>query len=171
MIHLYTGDGKGKTTAAVGLAVRAAGRGRKVYFAQFMKGGDTGELHVLQALPQIQILRSDKNYGFYDSMSWEDKRELTDVHNAILDRLLAAVEERACDMIVLDEVTYPVKWNLLDLKKMERLLVVGEDGPELVLTGRDCADILADAADYVTEMRCVRHPYQKGVQAREGIEF
>lgn len=183
MLHIYTGDGKGKTTAAIGLAVRAAGRGKRIYFAQFMKGGDTGELHVLQNLPHVTILRSEKDYGFFSSMSPEDKKEMTDVHNTILDALLAAASEGTCDMIVLDEVTYPVNWNLLDREKLDRLLALkgirkaGEMSaymdhwPELVLTGRDPADFLLKAADYVTEMRCVRHPYDKGIQAREGIEY
>lgn len=75
MIHLYTGEGKGKTTAAIGLCIRAAGRGHCVCFSQFMKGNDTGELYVLESLPNVEILRSGKNYGFYASMSEADKEE------------------------------------------------------------------------------------------------
>ncbi|MBP3204363.1 MAG: cob(I)yrinic acid a,c-diamide adenosyltransferase, partial [Lachnospiraceae bacterium] len=79
MIHLYTGEGKGKTTAAVGLAVRAAGQDIPVLFAQFMKGNDTGELHVLKELQQVRILRSEKNFGFYKQMSEADKQELREI--------------------------------------------------------------------------------------------
>ena len=182
LIHLYTGDGKGKTTAAVGLTVRAAGRGMKVCFAQFMKGGDSGELHVLYEVPQVRILRSRKEFGFYNTLSEAEKRELTEIHNGLLEDLIAAVVEGSCDMVVLDEVTYPVNWGLLDKNRLERLLAFGQAGkmtqadcdiqaPELVLTGRDPAAFLLECADYVTEMKCVRHPYDKGIMAREGLEY
>lgn len=195
MIHLYTGDGKGKTTAAIGLAVRAAGRDFRVCFAQFMKGSDTGELHSLRKIPNVKILRSEKNFGFYGSMTDADKQELTKIHNQILDNLIREVEAGACGMIVMDEITYPINWKLLDLQKLERLLklcgvavpdrktdsdssktfaseeALDQKGPELVITGRDAAPFLWEQADYVTEMQCRRHPYEKGIQARRGIEF
>ena len=170
MIHLYTGDGKGKTTAAVGLAVRAAGRNMKVCFSQFMKGSDTGEIHVLKNLSRITILRSEKDFGFYSQMSQEDKAELTVIHNGILDELLRRAESGECDMLILDEVTYPVNWGLLDRDKLVRLLEYGEDA-EIVITGRDPEDFLKDCADYITEMKALRHPYEKGITARRGIEY
>lgn len=172
MLHLYTGDGKGKTTAAVGLAARAAGRDWRVCFAQFMKGNDTGELYSLQKLSNVTILRSERNFGFYSTMSEEDKRELTEIHNTILDKLLETAESGSCDLIVLDEVTYPVNWKLLDVHKLERLLALaGEEQIEIVMTGRNAAHFLQERADYVTEMKCIRHPYEKGIPARRGIEF
>lgn len=175
MIHLYTGDGKGKTTAAIGLCMRAAGWNRQVCFAQFMKGNDTGELHVLKNLPEVTILRSEKNFGFYSSMSESDKEELTEMHNCILDRILELVESGNCQLVILDEITYPVNWGLLDREKLKRLLMFGQQGTdqeiELVLTGRSAETFLSDRADYITEMKCVRHPYKKGTEARKGIEF
>lgn len=175
MIHLYTGEGKGKTSAAIGLSIRAAGWKRRVCFAQFMKGNETGELHVLETLPEVTILRSKKNFGFYHTMSERDKEELTATHNEILDRLLEIAENETCDVIILDEVTYPVKWGLLSTEKLQRLLTLGKAKAqkeiELVLTGRDAENILQDAADYITEMKCVRHPFERGVEARKGIEF
>ncbi len=175
MIHLYTGQGKGKTTAAIGLCIRAAGRDFRVCFAQFMKGNDTGELHVLEKLEGVTVLRSSRDFGFYSSMTDADREELTDIHNRILDRLLEMAENGDCRMIVMDELTYPVKWGLLDTEKLKCLLEAGKEGSsgemEIVITGRDAADFLMDAADYITEMECVRHPYEKGVTAREGIEF
>lgn len=190
MIHLYTGDGKGKTTAAVGLAVRAAGSGMRVIFSQFMKGNDTGELHALKRIPNVQILRSPKQFGFYKTLTEAEKKELADIHDGLLDRILEAVSREECDMVILDEITYPVNWGLLSLEKLERLLFwagaesggaaagedcrarCGERSPvELVLTGRNPAGFLADCADYVTEMWAVRHPFEKGIAARKGIEF
>ena len=84
-------------------------------------------------------------------------------------------ESGTCDLIVLDEVTYPVKWELLSMEKLQRLLDFGKgepnEGIELALTGRDAEKVVRDAADYITEMKCVRHPFEKGVKARKGIEF
>lgn len=170
MIHLYTGDGKGKTTAAVGLCVRAAGAGLNVIFSQFMKGNDTGELHVLEKIPNVRILRSSRQFGFYKTLSDLEKAELTRIHNALLDQIWEAVQKRECDMVILDEITYPVNWRLLDISKVERLLKAPVP-LELVLTGRDPAEFLMDCADYVTEMRAVRHPFKKGIMARRGIEY
>lgn len=169
MIHLYTGEGKGKTTAAIGLAVRAAGNGRQVIFAQFMKGNDTGELHSLEKLQNIRIMRSTQDFGFYASMSGEDRCGLTKMHDRILSDILEAVKLQKCFMVVLDEITYPVKWGLVDVDRLKELLAV--DGVELVCTGRDAAPFLWDAADYITEMQCVRHPFEKGVAARRGVEY
>lgn len=177
MIQLYTGDGKGKTTAAIGQAVRAAGCGKKVILSQFMKGNDTGELHVLCDMENIEIIRSDKNFGFYSQMSEEDKRNITDIHNNILNSLITAAMCGDTFMIVMDELTYPVNWGLIDTEKVKHLITLAQNNEneapeiELVITGRDAADFLVEAADYITEMKCVRHPYDRGIKARAGIEF
>ncbi|MBQ4537903.1 MAG: cob(I)yrinic acid a,c-diamide adenosyltransferase [Lachnospiraceae bacterium] len=186
MIQLYTGEGKGKTTAAIGQAVRAAGNGYPVVFAQFMKGNDSGELHVLENLPNVKILRSNKNFGFYSTMTEAEKQEITGIHNQILDELLETMKKKQVFLAVLDEVTYPINWGLLDIEKLKEVLRYGREvsmqsssrtesvlsnSPELVLTGREAEDFLAEAADYITEMKCVRHPYQMGIAARKGIEY
>lgn len=172
MIHLYTGDGKGKTTAAIGLAVRAAGSGMRVIFSQFMKGNDSGELHVLDRIANVRILRSPKQFGFYKTLTEAEKAELAAIHDELLDQLIGAVQRQECDMVILDEITYPVNWALLSLQKLEQLLAFATAADvELVLTGRGAAAFLTDRADYVTEMRAVRHPYEKGIAARKGIEY
>lgn len=174
MIHLYTGEGKGKTTAAIGLAVRGAGSGLKVLFTQFMKGNDSGELHVLEKVAGITICRSRREFGFYRTLTQEDKKELAAEHDRILDEILRSVESGGCDMVIMDEITYPVNWKLLDPEKLRGILKAGrgEEGRvEVVLTGRDPAVLLMDDADYVTEMKALRHPYQKGIAARKGIEY
>ncbi|MCR5754640.1 MAG: cob(I)yrinic acid a,c-diamide adenosyltransferase [Acetatifactor sp.] len=174
MIHLYTGDGKGKTTAAIGLCVRALGRGKRVVFAQFMKSSDTGELNVLKELKNVRIMRSDKQFGFYNTLTDEEKKELKDIHNRILDEAFEDVTGGVCDLLVLDEVTYPLNWELLDRKRLEKIIVFAKEEPqklELVMTGRNPDKMLEDSADYLTRMECVKHPYEKGVSAREGIEY
>ena len=162
LIHLYTGEGKGKTTAAVGLAVRAAGAGKRVIFLQFMKGRDTGELHALDKLPGIEILRSEKDFGFYFQMTEEQKKELTLIHNGLLERALERTMAGEADVIVLDEAL------------LKRLLSRTDDKPhfpEIICTGRDPQEWLLEQADYVTRMECVRHPFDRGIGAREGIEY
>lgn len=168
MIHLYTGEGKGKTTAAIGLAVRAAGSGMRAFFTQFMKGNDSGELVSLQQIPEIEIDRSRKNFGFYHAMSESDKAELRAEHNRILDHILEKTASGECGLVVLDEITYPLNWGLLDRERLERVL---DARAEIVLTGRDPQQFLIDRADYLTRMEAVRHPYEKGVKARKGIEY
>lgn len=171
LMHLYWGDGKGKTTAAIGLAVRAAGTGEKVIFAQFMKGGQTGELAVLQGIETIQVMRSDKEFPFYAQMTQEQKQELTAIHNKILDDILQKVTAGKYGMVVLDEITYPNEWGLLDCGKLRKLLKTAEGKIEVVCTGRNPASFLWDSADYITEMKAIRHPFEKGIGAREGIEY
>lgn len=171
LIHLYTGDGKGKTTAAMGLALRAAGAGKRVLIVQFMKGRDTGELHSLARIPGINILRSEKDFGFFSSMTQEQKEELTAIHNRMLEEAIRRTQEGKADVLVMDEVTYPVNWGLLEVGRLKEFLRHKPEAAEVVCTGRDAAAFLTDAADYITEMRCVRHPYQKGIAARKGIEF
>lgn len=173
MIHLYTGEGKGKTTTAVGLAIRNAGWGNKVVFAQFMKGNESGELYSFQRFENIQVIRNQKNYGFYKNMSDADKQEITENHNAMLNQIIDQVKLNACNLIVLDEITYPVKWKLLDEELLKQLIsfVKSDAEVELVFTGRDANSLLADNADYITNMECVRHPFDSGIKAREGIEF
>lgn len=171
LLHVYHGEGKGKTTAAIGLAVRAAGAGNQVIFSQFMKGGPTAELQILGELRQVRILRSPKAFPFYSQMTEPQKQEQTEIHNQLIRQMLQAVREESCQVLVLDEVTYPVSWGLLDIRLLQELLDLARNRAEVVCTGRNPADWLLERADYITEMRAVRHPYERGIQAREGIEW
>lgn len=171
LIHVYCGDGKGKTTAALGLAIRAAGAGKKVIFLQFMKGNETSELQSLSLLPGILVLRSDREFGFYAGMTEEQKKELTQIHESLLQQALERIRAGECDVLILDEVTYAWNWELTDRKLLEELVAHKPEALELVLTGRDPAQFFLERADYVTRMQCVRHPYEKKVAARKGIEF
>lgn len=170
-IHLYYGDGKGKTTAAVGLAVRMAGGDGRVCFAQFMKGGYTGELAVLERLEQVQICRASKDFPFYHQMSEHEKVEITHIHNEILEQIISLCEGKMVDMVVLDEITYPVAFHLIDEIRLKEFLQKEWNGIELVLTGRDPSQEMLERAHYITEMKAIRHPYQMGIPARRGIEY
>lgn len=171
LLHVYMGEGKGKTTAAIGLAVRAAGAGKKVIFAQFMKGGITGEMESFDKIDNITVLRCDKQFPFYDKMTAEQKNEQKELHDKILEQLMQAVCLGSCDVIVLDEVTYPWQWELIDICKLQAMLEMAQNKVEIVCTGRQPDAWLISRADYVTEMRAIRHPFEMGIKAREGIEY
>ena len=154
MIQLYTGDGKGKTTAAVGACVRAAGCGWRVLFTQFMKGNDTGELEGLNKMNGVRICRSPENFGFYSRMTEEQKMRLRRIQDGILEEALEMAGGEGPVMIVLDEITHALKWNLVDPGKVKKLLEEAVKRPtevELVLTGRDPSPLLLEAADYITK--------------------
>ena len=169
LIHLYYGDGKGKTTAAIGLTIRAAGAKQKVCFVQFMKGGETSELAILDKMEEITVLRSSKEFPFYQQMSEDEKKELTLIHDAILEQIINNCSQ--IDLLVLDEITYPYTWNLVSKQKLEKLFEYCKNQVEIVCTGRNPDAYFVEQADYITEMKFIRHPFEKGVSARKGIEY
>lgn len=171
MIHVYCGDGKGKTTASVGLAIRMAGTGGKVVYSQFMKGNDSGEHNILGAISNITLLKNERNLGFTFQMNEEQKRELTKMHNEKLQRILKTLEEGCCDLLVMDELTYPYRDQHVDRNLVQTILKEYGQKIEICITGRNPHENLLDLADYVTEMKMIDHPYRKGVPARKGIEF
>lgn len=171
LIHVYCGEGKGKTTAAVGQAVRAAGAGKQVLFTQFMKGGKTGELKSFQSIENITVLRSEKKFPFFSKMTVEQKTEQTYIHNQILDTMIEAVQKGIYDLVILDEITYPYHWRLIDCEKLQTFFHLAKGKTEIVCTGRNPDTFFLECADYITEMKCVRHPFERGVKAREGIEY
>lgn len=171
MIHVYCGEGKGKTTASIGLALRAAGCGMQVIFAQFMKGNDSGEIAAMEQIEKIRVMRNAKNYGFYSRMSEKDKQDITAEHNEMLGQILELMKSGRCELVVLDELTYPYAYGLVDKDMVAELINGKPEGVELVITGRNPDELFVNAADYITEMKCVRHPFEKGVGARRGVEF
>ncbi|MCL2884870.1 MAG: cob(I)yrinic acid a,c-diamide adenosyltransferase [Oscillospiraceae bacterium] len=167
MIHLYCGDGKGKTTAAIGLAVRAAGAGYPVVVAQFCKTMPTGELISLEKL-HIPVLRVKDEYGFSWQLTDEQKAALATAH----ERLLADAAAR-CDahtVLVLDELVGTLHGGLIGEDSVFAALARCP-AMDIVLTGRCPSERLLAMADYITEMKCIRHPMEKGISARKGIEF
>lgn len=167
MVHIYCGDGKGKTTAALGLALRAAGSGMRVHFVQFLKGSETSELASLSRIPEITVLRCDRNYGFTFRMTDADKAALTACHNTMLQTVQERLPET--DLLVLDEFFAAYNQHLMDRALAEQIIT--DCKAELVLTGRDPAEQFLALADYVSEIRAVRHPYTRGIKARKGIEY
>ncbi len=171
LIHIYCGDGKGKTSAAVGLAVRAVGHGFRVGVVQFLKDGDSGELAPLAAFPGVQILSGKRVKGFTFSMTAEEKAQVRAGQDDYLRRAAAWCGQDLCDLLVLDEAVGAVNLGMLDRALLLDFLRNKPVGVEVVLTGRDPDDELLGLADYVSEIRKVKHPYDRGVKAREGIEF
>lgn len=170
LVHLYCGDGKGKTTAAVGLAVRHSGRGGKVVFAQFLKDGTSGECRVLAKLG-VTVLAANPVGKFSFRMTEEEKAETAAALGRTFDAATGfAVRERAT-LLVLDEICVAVNCGFLPEKTLTEFLESRPDSLEVVLTGRDPSENLQVHADYITEMKKRRHPFDEGVAAREGIEF
>lgn len=171
LIHVYTGDGKGKTTAALGLALRASGWGRKILIVQFFKSRDAGELRTFAAMPDITVLRLEKDYGFFNTMSDGDKLEVREKHDLLLNRAIGLALAGECDMLILDEATSAYNRGAVDCERLEYLLLHKPEALELVLTGRDAPMLFLEQADYVTEMRKLKHPFDIGIHARGGIEY
>lgn len=167
MLHLYCGNGKGKTTAAMGLALRAAGRGKRVVIAQFLKGADSGERIALAQLPQVTLLPVPDQVTFSFRMTHEERRAETLRYQQLL-RLIRQ-EAQDCFLLVLDEACAAVNTGLLPVDDL--LSCLDSLDCEVVLTGRDPAPQLVERADYITSMEALRHPFQLGISAREGIEF
>jgi cob(I)alamin adenosyltransferase len=183
LIHVYTGDGKGKTTAALGLALRAAGCGFCTYFCQFLKGRQYGELEAVQWLaegapngdvrPPITIERFGRPTFVRTAADGTRLIDEEDVRlaRAGLDAVRRAMSSGRYELIVLDEINVALYFGLLTEQEVLQVIDDRPEGIELVLTGRRVPDEILARADYVTEMREVRHPYQQGISARRGIEF
>ena len=169
MIHIYCGDGKGKTTAALGLILRHVGAGGRPVLAQFLKSTPTGELAALKTLG-VPLYRNELPHGFFPNMSKEVKQQVKQMHNQTLAEVSRLARTNECSLIVLDELNAALSLELIDHDAVISLLDDHGEA-ELIITGRDPSAELLARADYVTEMKLVKHPYEKGVKARKGIEF
>ena len=171
MIHLYCGDGKGKTTAAMGLALRTAGRGGGVVIAQFLKSGDSGERHALSLVPRVTLLEVPAQIKFSFQMTPEERAAEARRSLNLLIQAEELAHQRGCRLLVLDEACGAVSAGLLPLSALLETLDRLPPETEVVLTGRDPAPELLDRAHYVTEMKKIRHPFDRGLKARPGIEY
>lgn len=176
LVQIYTGQGKGKTTAAFGLALRAAGHGAKVLIYQFLKPAalELGERCFLEAgaIKGITLRTLDEPWDMFESMGNRQAMErVRDAVSSALKELQTAAHEKYYDVIVLDEIVFCLGRGLASIEDI-RLLVENRDPHvELVLTGRDASQELIDMADLVTEMRLIKHPFDEGTSARKGIEY
>ena len=169
LVQVYTGNGKGKTSAAFGLALRATGRGLKVCIIQFIKGGfDYGELYVADKLPGLKLKAFGR--GKFVSEKKPDKEDV-DLAEEALKTAEEAVKSREYDVIVLDEVNVALNLKLIRTERVLQLIKEKPAQTELVLTGRKASKEIIEVADLVTEMVEVKHPYNKGFKARKGIEY
>ena len=169
-VHLYVGDGKGKTTAAVGLAVRALGQGKRVLFCQFLKGRETGEVGPLRQLG-AQVLRAKHGAKFTFQMSPQELEEARAQHRLCLSEAAGLIRAGGLDLVVLDEVVDAVNARLIAPEELSSLIQSRPPHLEVVLSGRNPHPDIVVLSDYHTEFVCRAHPYQKGVAAREGVEF
>jgi cob(I)alamin adenosyltransferase len=195
LVQVYTGTGKGKTTASLGLALRAVGHNLKVVMIQFMKSGDTGELFAIERyVPHISIVQcgkealDEKQLKIFGFEGVEEKRRENKLTEDEVYVFLPDEEEReACrrgvelakklvmsgtvDVVILDEINCVMDKNLVDVNEIVELIKNKPRHVELILTGRGAPEQILDVADYVSEIRRVKHPYDKGILARKGIEF
>jgi len=175
LVEVYTGDGKGKTTAAFGLALRAAGQGNKVLIYQFLKPPslDVGERFALQ-LGAVRIRLEALDVPWDMAKSPGDENTVAKTRIAIsnaLERLAETAQKRFYDVLILDEIVYCVSQHLARLEDVRRVVERRDERVEIVMTGRGAAGELLDLADLVTEFRNIRHPFDKGIKARRGIDY
>ena len=168
LIQVYTGDGKGKTTAALGLALRAAGRNMKVLIVQFMKKWDYGELHSVELIPNIILMTfGTKDFvrkGKVKKIDYEEAKKAFSFG-------IVGMQSGDYDIVIFDELNMALYYELLDLKEVIQEIKEKPDKVEVVITGRRASNEIIEIAELVTEMKEIKHPYQKGIEARRGIEY
>ena len=171
LMHIYTGEGKGKTTAAVGLAVRAAGAGKTVLFAQFLKDGSSSEIAVLNEIENIKTRHCETVTGWVKDMTEEERAKAKADYARFLRDLFAEAEAEDADLLILDEILAAVNCGFIEERTLLSFLDEKPAKLEVVLTGRSPSPDICLRADYITEMKKLKHPYDRGIRARKGIEY
>jgi len=166
-VHVYTGDGKGKTTAALGLSIRAAGAGLRVFFAQFIKADEYSEI---KALKRFADLITVEQFGLGGFISGTPTRGDVEAAQKGIARVMEIISSGKYDMVVLDEANIAVKFELVSEQALLDIIDAKSKNLELVVTGRGASARIIEKADLVTEMKAVKHYFQNGVEARVGIE-
>lgn len=173
LVIVYTGDGKGKTTAALGLSLRAFGNNLKVLILQFIKGAQNyGELDAIKKLREFggNIFLKQCGEGFTGRGN-KDKELHKKAAKDALKEAKDALLSKKWDMVILDEILYGVKFGLITQEELFSLIDLKDENTHLVLTGRGASDELIEKADLVSEVKCIKHPFQAGIKAQAGIEF
>lgn len=167
-LHIYTGEGKGKTTAALGLALRAAGAGMKVVFCQFIKGG--GEYSEIKALKRFEDLIEVRQFGRGGFIKGSPEKRDIDLARRGLEEAGGFIQCGEYGLVILDEAVTALGIGLFSAEELKSVVCGGRNGCEVVITGRGASEELIEAADLVTEMKEIKHYFTKGVMARNGIE-
>jgi len=171
LIHIYCGDGKGKTTAAMGLGMRAVGRNKKVILTQFLKDNETGELNSIEKLGvNFEIFKGISVKKFFKFMSPEEQMVTRKEHEERFREVTKKAIDENVDLLILDEIIAATNLKLVSLNEVIEFLKNKPKGLEVVLTGRNPDKRLVEFADYVSEIKAVKHPYEKGINSRIGIE-
>ena len=166
MLQIYTGAGKGKTTAAIGLAVRAAGAGLKVFIGQFVKSMEYSEIKILEEIDNIDV----KQYGLNCFIEKEPEKEDIKAAREGLQEVEEILNSGEYDLVILDEANIAVYFDLFSIDELVEVIEGRDKGIEVVVTGRNAKKEIIDKADLVTDMQEIKHYYEKGVKARDGIE-
>lgn len=169
-VHIYCGDGKGKTTAAMGLCIRAAGSGKKVVIYQFLKNNTTSEIDSLNRIPNITRIEGKDKMKFTFNMTEEEKCELKDYYTEKFKEVIDFAKKNNADLLFFDEIIYAILNNIFDEKYLIEFLNTKPNSLEVVLTGRNPSEELIGIADYVSEIKKIKHPFEKGIPSRKGIE-
>lgn len=172
LVHIYTGDGKGKTTAACGLGIRAWGSGLKVLMIQFLKGADTGEIKCFEKLGENFVFhRGRKIKGFVWNMNEEQLKDTRNICLEDLEWLKSTVSDNSFDLLIMDEIMACISNGFLKTEEIAEFIKNKPEKLEIVMTGRNAPKELIDLADYVSVISAQKHPFEKGIAARKGIEY
>lgn len=171
LIHIYCGDGKGKTTASMGLGMRAAGRNMKVLLTQFLKDNTTGELASIEKLGEnFEVFKGAPVKKFFKFMTPEEQVATKKEHEERFRAVTKKAVDEKFDLLIMDEIIASVNLELIPLDEVVEFLKNKPKGLEVVLTGRNPNEKLVEIADYVSEIKAIKHPYEKGINSRIGIE-
>ena len=171
MKHIYYGDGKGKTTAAIGLAVRAAGSKMKVLFVQFLKTEFSGERHILSHTENVTLTFCPLELKFTFDMDDKEKAQAAKIFKGIFDNAVTTALTEKYDMVVLDEVFEAINAHMLSESEVYEFITNAPSSMEIVMTGHNPPQKFMDCADYITEFKKIKHPYDRGITGRIGFEF
>nr|WP_302596863.1 cob(I)yrinic acid a,c-diamide adenosyltransferase [uncultured Cellulosilyticum sp.] len=172
LVEVYYGTGKGKTTAAIGLGIRALGNNYKVIMVQFLKNNDTSECKMLKNLePQFKVFNFEKKRGFTWELTEEEKAEITSETQNALKFASKVMDTGECDVLILDEILNTVGLGLIGEEALCEIIDNKPEEVELVLTGRTLSEEIAKRADYISNIEAIKHPMEKGIPARVGIEY
>lgn len=172
LIQVYCGNGKGKTTATIGLGIRALGNNMKVIMIQFLKNNDTGECRLLKQLePSFKVFHFEKNRDFTWNLNEEEKKELKQEVGMALKFAKKVMDTGECDILILDEILAAIQTGFVEVESLVELIDAKPDVMELVLTGRVVPEEIINKVDYISRIDAQKHPMDKGIPARAGIEF